>query len=546
MKYTTVLSALLLAASLAPRAISQAPAVDASTASSTNLDALISACEKESQYSPAFAYCLSMASLLTQTPGKINAIPERPEDAKRELVRPMATAAMFTEGYSIRQAASLALKESALLLTQIGSPTSSSGATNLVAKPIVTNLISLAIESGALTESQSGNTMTLQTNLDHLFREAFYGSPKFSYLPEGTPVLENLTVSASFATNSNSNITVPVSGSANSSPVGTNSALYNLSAAKLSSLTVNYQWTNKLTARFLRKHAQQYGSIGLRLDPKVDETFTKASEKLANDILVPIPAGCDTKDYDALAKDMQGQIQKAPAPALFSPFKDKFNDCFDRTLEGANAKTNVKLDQDVTTFNQALAAHIAEYRSQLKSQLPGWEFSSQYVYSKPVSQPVTHDVRFIASGKTPVASWTLNAAASFYGSVPSGAKYSMFKDAQFSGELDRSMGSSVMTPSFSLAGYGQYQYKPSILNLTASSVPSGVTLPPNAQAFIQGTQGWLGVVQAKFTFHLGGAQIPLGIKWSNKTNLLDKTKIGAQFGVSYDLSNLKQLMGGGQ
>jgi hypothetical protein len=32
--------------------------------------------------------------------------------------------------------------------------------------------------------------------------------------------------------------------------------------------------------------------------------------------------------------------------------------------------------------------------------------------------------------------------------------------------------------------------------------------------------------------------IPIGVKWSNKTDLLSGNKIGAQVGISYDLSNL--------
>jgi len=44
---------------------------------------------------------------------------------------------------------------------------------------------------------------------------------------------------------------------------------------------------------------------------------------------------------------------------------------------------------------------------------------------------------------------------------------------------------------------------------------------------------------------VGSAAIPLAGKWSNKTDLLDKSKLGAQFGVSYDFSQLKELIGQG-
>ncbi len=107
------------------------------------------------------------------------------------------------------------------------------------------------------------------------------------------------------------------------------------------------------------------------------------------------------------------------------------------------------------------------------------------------------------------------------------------------------MGSSSTAPVIGLAGYGQYQSKPTVLNITSSNVPPGVTLPANSQAFLSGTQGWLGVFQVKTTVRVGTAQIPIAVKWSNKPDLLGKSKLGAQFGLSYDLSQLKQLIGMG-
>jgi hypothetical protein len=189
---------------------------------------------------------------------------------------------------------------------------------------------------------------------------------------------------------------------------------------------------------------------------------------------------------------------------------------------------------------------VTSFQNSLKQKLTGWDLSAQYVYNKPVGQPDTHDFRLVGSGpisKGAGSTWTVNGAATLYGSVPSGAQYGRLKDAQFSGELDKALGSTTSAPTFSVAGYGQYQEAPSVLNITASSVPSSITLPSNAQVFLSGTQGWLGVAQVKVTLNVAGAQIPLAFKWSNKTNLLDKTKFGAQFGLSYDFSGLKQLVG---
>jgi len=44
---------------------------------------------------------------------------------------------------------------------------------------------------------------------------------------------------------------------------------------------------------------------------------------------------------------------------------------------------------------------------------------------------------------------------------------------------------------------------------------------------------------------VAGSQIPIAVKWSNKPDLLGKSKLGAQFGLNYDFSQLKQLIGQG-
>jgi len=285
--------------------------------------------------------------------------------------------------------------------------------------------------------------------------------------------------------------------------------------------------------------------------------LTETSGKLAADFVGHVPSSCGDELYQSLATALNNSWsaldaakQSDPSPALFADFTNRFNSCFAQTMTAAAKNSPSALQQDFAAFQDALSQNISAYRTQLAQKLPGWNISAQYVFGRPVAQPETHDLRLIASGELSGSSspgaksvWTLNAAASFYGTLPAGAQYGHFKDAQVSGELDKALGTSSSAPTFSLAGYGQYQQKPSILVLDASSVPSGVTLPADAQGFIQGTQGWLGVVQLKFTFHLGGSQIPIAGKWSNQTNLLDKRKFGGQFGVSYDISNLKQLLG---
>jgi hypothetical protein len=187
-----------------------------------------------------------------------------------------------------------------------------------------------------------------------------------------------------------------------------------------------------------------------------------------------------------------------------------------------------------------------------------------YSYSTPVQTPATHAgtvaLSYLFKGKSDPNDpkvrdfWTGdqltgNFTASWYASVPAGATYGRFRDTQLSMEFDKPFGGTVSSPigTWSLAGYGQYQYDPTVINVTAGNLAPGtnITLPSNAQALL-GTAGWTGVVQGKVVINLKqGLNIPLAIKWSNRTDLLTNANdVRGQIGVSYDLSALKSLITG--
>jgi hypothetical protein len=100
----------------------------------------------------------------------------------------------------------------------------------------------------------------------------------------------------------------------------------------------------------------------------------------------------------------------------------------------------------------------------------------------------------------------------------------------------------------SLAGYWQYQPNPSVLNIPAGTVAPGTDIPlPNGTQEFVGTAGSLWVSQAKITIKgSGGIYIPISVSWSNKTDLLQGSRVGAQVGISYNFSSLGNLFGAKQ
>jgi hypothetical protein len=519
------------------------PKVDTAAEALKKMTAIKGACESVAIHQPAYEYCQYFAVLLGGTD-------DQKLSALTNIVNPYTDAVQLTNAYSIYKAnllASEASQQAAInkgQTKQVGSPAGNTGSTSLVAKSAATNLLAVAVESGALTEGQTGNTITLQANPASLFREAYLGTPQLSYLPVSSSLLENFTVTAGLAANANSTTSVPTTGSATSSTISTTNLLLNSSATKLSSLSVNYEFrkmTQDRVNKYLARKGLQYVSVD---SDALYKAANKASDKIKADFEpTPPPSGCDPDSYKQI-ETLKGTDQDR-----INQFIRTFDGCFTKIViasASAAKKKNIDIDSDASEFNTALQADIASFQKQVEKQISSWDLAAQYVFNKPISQPETHDIRLIGSGdikKSQNAAWTVNAAASIYQTLPAGAQYGRLKDAQFSGELDKSWGSGSSAPVIGLAGYGQYQSKPTVLNVTSSNIPGDITLPANSQAFLSGTQGWLGVFQLKTTVRVGTSQIPLAVKWSNKPALLGKSKLGAQFGVNYDFSQLKQLIG---
>jgi hypothetical protein len=109
--------------------------------------------------------------------------------------------------------------------------------------------------------------------------------------------------------------------------------------------------------------------------------------------------------------------------------------------------------------------------------------------------------------RTPLtgAQLTANFTTAIYASLPTGATYGRLRDFQLSGEFDKPFGGTPDEPrgTWSLAGYGQYQYDPTVLNITAGNLVPGTNIPlPGDAQVLLGTAGWLGVAQGQLTINL--------------------------------------------
>ena len=435
---------------------------------------------------------------------------------------------------------------------QSGSP----GSTSLVSKNSGAAILAFAVDSGALTESVSGTTTTVSGNLEGI-GSLLTGNSPISIDPAKQRFLRtisgliNLTGTFALAQPS-SQTTTDTSPATGTSPSAGTEVSFPSSVGKLTGLTAQFTIYNRFDPHSA-KFRQNWEKNKLDLNAAAPQILKPTSTLM----LALECSACKGEWTIAIDAINQGLSAKSPQQVA-----DAFNSYVVALLAHAKA-ADPTFDADVVNAVKATSQYQRAVSTAVNSTV-GNLFTLEYDFAKPVSQPESHTFKFVygnvPSGQTGISSilsagtdakslFTTNLGINIYGgSIPASAKYGRLHYGQASAEFDRpiSIVSSSVPAVFSLAGYWQYQPTASVLNITQGSVAPGTTIDASTQVLV-GTAGSLWVTQAKITLGKGksGVTVPIGVKWSNKTDLLTGNKIGGQVGISYDLSSLSGLFGGG-
>lgn len=425
---------------------------------------------------------------------------------------------------------------------QTGANANASGSTNLVSKPTTTDLISLASESGAFTDTVNGTTLTAQANANGLRR--YLAGDNFSSLsPTGLDILQHLTVAATFNVAQSGLTSATTTGQATATtPSNITNVLLpsnNLSFTSVGATLAIYRPYSPTSSGFLKAWAAAIADNSDEIDKQSKQLYTDYKT------MIQSAPGCPGLDGPCNAW-MQGAA-KDEREKNFDKFVADFVTFVNAIL--ANLETNssfypavVKVAADISQLDQVRNTVLDKARGSLAT--------FKYTYSTPPDKPATHDATavlgYVWSQHDEGAQLTFNAAGSWFASIPVGAKYGRAKDYQISGEFDQPIGANRTSPRaiLSVAGYGQYQYAANVLNVTVANVVPGtnISVPANSQVFTS-TPGWIGVAQTKLVFNIGkGTSIPIAVKWSNKTDLQTGSDWKGQFGLSYDLSALSSIL----
>jgi hypothetical protein len=474
-------------------------------------------------------------------------------DALRVLVDPNSYRQYFvlalSAGTSFETA--VAAWERARVDKQVGAGPKATGTTDLVARPSTPDLLGLAVQLGALTETVNGTTATFNANAYGSYR-AIIGQPEICLACADTP-WRKLNFALTFDLSHLGSRQVPTTGAATPSTPNLTMVELPQSSRQFSSVTARYDFHNPLDPRspeFKQAWSTAFKSHSSEL-AKAADNLVKALEP----VMQPFVKNQDK--IENLADQNQQQAMIAAAEQGRAALNDAFAKYFIK-LEALARAAIPDLDQKVAAAAAAYAQYAAVNYDTVQGarQAPGSrpQFTAEYTYDHPQSQPDSHELMVILAWSppgqqgAPPALFTLNLGGSIYGgAIPAGTKYGRARDFQVAFQFDRAMGDPVTHPvALSLAGYVQYQPDPSVLDIGPGNLAPGtnITLPQDAKVLL-GTKGFLGIVQAKLTINTkSGVNIPFAVSWANKTDLLKATDVRGHVGITYDFESLSQIFGG--
>ena len=426
---------------------------------------------------------------------------------------------------------------------QTTAPQTAIAGTSLVQKAAGPELLSLALESGSLTQTVSGNTATISGNLEGTVYTLFGLDPIcFEKCGWMRGVLGDVNASATFTLDQQSTTTTtstsPASGS--SPPAGTPITVPS-NVGKLSGITAKFRIHNKFDPRSSEFRNNWDAAVAKDTAySSLADALMKANGKVSSAIFKAEDSGL-VSEGAALIADI------LPAPPAGQPQLQSMAGDYDSYVKKTYNSANIEA-QDLSTYLQTYAQLTADWQT-IRDNGIGTLATIQYAFAKPTNQPETHIITGIVSyapkNSTANGLFTANFGVSIYGgTIPAGSNYGRLQYGQASAEFQRILFSPASTGPINLdiAGYWQYQPNPSVLNITQSNLAPGTTIQAPTQVLV-GTSGSLWVAQAQLQYkNNSGLSIPFGVKWSNKTQLLTGNKVGAQIGISYDFSFLSNAL----
>ncbi len=415
--------------------------------------------------------------------------------------------------FSLGTTAYMALVEEGRIDKQVGASSAGPGSTSLVSRGSVPRLFGLAVESGALYQSVSGNTVTFRLNPSGLARAVAKGS----YLTSGPPLdpevleggIDKVSASASFDFQQ-----------------GSTPGTFTGERSQLKEATVRYDVINRRDPRH-PSHAAGIQALAGDLS-----RFVMVVQRYS-DVLKTLPGYDDWRTMTAqtlLSVNVQDDgALKTALVAIGDDFTRRF---------ATNAELRTLTNSMVAEIKSYRATRDAAFASIAKSSVLTVEYAfntltvpaAAFASLPPdTTLPDTSTARVVfASPLGAIGEATVNGSMTFFNSKIAGMDGS-FRDVQFSGSIEVRLPElqSIGRPVLTFAGLGAF----------LQQQPFGVKV---AVGDVETADGAIGVFQTKLTLPMGssGAQVPISFTLANRSEFNTEHEIRGSIGLTFDFDKL--------
>ena len=391
---------------------------------------------------------------------------------------------------------------------QVGAESSGSGTTSLTSKGNVPEILGLAVENGALTQSKSGTAVTFSGNPVGIIKAMGDRGYLQGYTDDDplTRRIRDFSFSLTFDTSR-----------------GNNQGTLTGDLQQVSSYSFRYAIVNHRDPR-----SRIYGGKWLALA----EGPGRVASNEQNEISAALNDPKRTPDFPKWVKSTKDAVFQIVNAA--SPANEDLAGEVEQVLE---KQLFVELNQDVpndvlgsmAVYAKSESQFLVDRKAILDLASKGAIVTFEYTNNRRVNAPDLSNFKLIAEGNSGnKIDLTGNVAFEVLSQIPrSEPKANRLQDVQASAEVDIRTGQVVRLGSVVLSLSGMYER---ILNNTIAS--TGVVTP--------NTTGDLAIGQFKVTIPVkgSGVKIPLSFSVANRTDLIKETDVRGNFGFTFDLDSI--------
>jgi len=374
---------------------------------------------------------------------------------------------------------------------QLGADGGAAGTTSLVTKGGIPRVLAVAVENGALDQTQSGTTVTLRGSPMGLARALANKGYLATYV-EGDPalnVLQRFSFGVSFDT------------SRGQTP------------GAVPTLTAKAQQLSSITGRLtILDHREPRRA---QYDDRWND-FAAVQQGITSAAV----------SFFAAAKEdpaIGAWLQRANA-AIAAASSDRLESVLRRQLARLPALSISSATLDAVTMARARYDELLEARAAVLAEVDrGSQLVLDYTNDRPAEGHDTSNIRIVASVGG-VVNVTANASATFYNRTPPAGVTARGRDVSGALQLDIPFGRPDGIGRFVLSLSGKYE---SLLS----------DVPGPAGFLLSGTKGSIGLGQIKLTIPVKNAAVkmPLSLTVASRSEFVKQRVVRANVGMSYDL-----------